>query len=74
VEVGVFFRFEDFVEDYAEAAPEEIAGGDGEGGEEKLLDEREVLGFGKSRKRKKHRRTELQPHDTGWGVGLSRGL
>jgi hypothetical protein len=31
-----------------------------------------VLGFGKDRERKKHKRTGLQGNDTGWGGGLSR--
>jgi hypothetical protein len=32
-----------------------------------------VLWFGKGRIRKKHKRTRYQPHDTGWGRGLSPG-
>lgn len=46
VEAGVFFRFEDLVEDQAEATPEEVAGGEDDPGEEELLKEGEVLGFG----------------------------
>jgi len=55
VEAGVFFRLEDFFEDGAEAAPEGCGGGDDEGGEEQLLNEGEVLGFGEGRERKKHK-------------------
>lgn len=46
VEVGVFFGGEDFVEDDAESTPEAVGRGEEHGGEEELLREGEVVGFG----------------------------
>jgi hypothetical protein len=45
VEAGVFLRFEDFVEDDAEPAPETSGGSGNQHDEEQFLDEGEVLGF-----------------------------
>jgi len=73
VKAGVFFRFEDFVEDHTEAAPEEIGRGEDHCGEDELLEKGEVLGFGKDGEIREHRRTELQPNDTRWAHGLSLG-
>ena len=43
VEASVFFRFEDFVENHAEAAPESGGGGCDENDEKQFLREGEVL-------------------------------
>ena len=64
VEAGISFRFEDFIEDYAEAPPEEVAGGDEHCGKEELLDNGEVLGFGQGWERRKHRQAEQQYRTT----------
>ena len=56
MEAGIFFRLQDVFEDGAEASPECCGGGDDEGGEEQLLDEGEVLGFGKGWEGEKHKR------------------
>ena len=45
-EAGVLFGSEDLVENHAETTPEAVGGGEDHGGEEELLDEGEVLGFG----------------------------
>ena len=46
MEARVFFRLQNFIEDHAEAAPEAVSRGDDQRGEEQLLREGEVLGFG----------------------------
>ena len=42
------------MEDHAEPTPEQVAGGDGEGGEDELLGEGELLWFSKDGKGKEH--------------------
>jgi hypothetical protein len=60
VEIGIFFRVEDFVEDHAEAAPEGGTRRDSEGDKKQLLHEGEVAGFSKDCVQRKHRRTKLR--------------
>jgi hypothetical protein len=56
VEAGVFLRFEDFVEDDAEAAPESCSRCGDEHDEEQFLDEREVLRFSQGCGKSEHKR------------------
>src|ERR1017187_172350 len=58
VEVRVFLRAEDLVENRAESPPEGGAGRKCETNEKKLLQEREVLWFGKDCVQKSHKRTK----------------
>ena len=57
VKAWVLFRLKDFVEDFAETAPEAAPRGDGQPGEEQLLKEREVLRLSQGCGEQRHRRS-----------------
>jgi hypothetical protein len=66
VEAGVFFRFEDFVENCAEAAPKSGGGGHKQSDENQFLGKGEVLRFSQSCIQQEHKRTkpEMQSNNT----------